>query len=80
MSTYEAMELGLTFAVVGMLVVFAVLSVLALVIAGLNRWSDRLDARTAEALDPQVVVVLAAAATTALGRPVRVRDLKVHDR
>ncbi|MFA9478375.1 OadG family transporter subunit [Phycisphaerales bacterium AB-hyl4] len=88
MSTGEALELGLTFAVVGMVVVFAVLGTIALLISLLNRWSDQLDEKNAPAvtaaapaggIDSQTLAVIAAAATAAIKRPVRVREVKVHE-
>ncbi|MEX2672937.1 MAG: OadG family protein [Phycisphaeraceae bacterium] len=88
MSTSEALELGLTFAVVGMLVVFTVLATIAVLISLLHRWSDGVDAKTALTttapaaatgeIDGQTLAVIAAAATAAIHRPVRVRDVQVH--
>ena len=61
--------------VVGMLVVFATLSVLGIVIALLSRWL-RTEQQPVAGVDPRIVAVLTAAAAAAVARPVRLTQIK----
>ena len=80
---------GAILTVVGMLVVFATLAGLGVLIALLGRWlkvhrrpaeqggSDRLP--TAGGIDPRILAVLAAAATAATMKPVRLKRVTPLD-
>ena len=68
--------------VVGMLVVFATLSVLGIVIALLSRWlkaGQQPAGRIAAGVDPRIIAVLTAAAAAAVTRPVRLTQIKLVD-
>ena len=75
---------GAVLTVVGMLVVFATLSVLGLLIVLLNRWLkvvrppvDPAKTTGAAGLDPRLIAVLTAAATVAALQQVRLRKIKL---
>ena len=65
--------------VVGMLVVFATLSVLGVVIALLSRWLKAAPQSAAQGVDPRIIAVLTAAATAAVAGPVRLTQIKLVD-
>ncbi len=78
---------AITLAIVGMLVVFTALCLTAVVIVLLNRWDDMRSPpepgtpatdgpRTARSDQQRLIAVIAAAATAAIGAPVRVRDVQ----
>ena len=68
--------------VVGMLVVFATLSVLGIVIALLSRWlkaAPQPAGQAAAGVDPRIIAVLTAAAAAAVAGPVRLTQIKPVD-
>ena len=76
---------GAVLTIVGMLVVFATLAGLGILIAVLGRWlkahrhpieqGDTGRAPTAGGVDPRILAVLAAAATAATMKPVRLKQV-----
>lgn len=89
MSTTDPIGFGVVLSIVAIAVVFATLAALAAVISGLT-WLDRRFAAatspvpapvpvplSVDAIPPELLVVLAAAATAATGRPVRVHRVVI---
>ena len=80
---------GVILTVVGMLVVFATLSMLGVLIALLGRWlkadepvvaaAVATTRRTGGGVDPLIIAVLTAAATAATLQPVRLTQVKLVD-